>query len=178
MKYISTYKNVKSSKALDEGIKQTFEKLEKYFDTDYTCYAVISHKGKTPNNACVEITIKTDKCTYRAETITDDFYKSTGDNLDKIKRQIKKHKTKILSKKRNKTDINTTNSNTVEEPCFENELIRRKRFEILPMSIDEAMLQLDMLDHDFFIFANEETDEVNLIYKRKDGGYGIIEVIN
>lgn len=177
MKYISTYKNVKNSKALDEGIKETFKKLEKYFETEFTCYAVISNKGKAPNNACVEITVKTDKQTYRAETTTDDFYKSVGDNLDKIKRQIKKHKTKILSKKRNQPDIKT-NSDMIGEPSFENELIRKKRFEILPMSVEEAVMQLDMLDHDFFIFTNEETDEVNLVYKRKDGGYGIIEAIN
>ena len=178
MKYIPTYKNVKSSVRLNEEIQETFGKLSKHFGDDFTCYAVISNKGKGAATACVEITIKTDKHTYRAESITEDFYKSVNENADKIKRQINKHKTKILSKKRDRADVPVEVDEVHEEPHFENEFVRRKRYEIMPMSTEDAAMQLDLLDHDFFLFINEETDETNLIYKRKEGGYGIIEAVN
>jgi ribosomal subunit interface protein len=178
MKYIPTYKNVKSSERLNETIQEIFGKLNKHFGDDFTCYAVISNKGKGPETACVEITIKTDRQTYRAESVTEDFYKSVNENADKIKRQIKKHKTKILSKKRDRAEMPIPVEVEHEEPHFENEFVRKKRYEMMPMSTEDAALQLDMLDHDFFLFINEETDETNVIYKRKDGGYGIIEAVD
>lgn len=178
MKYIPTYKNVKSSERLNETIQEIFGKLSKHFGDDFTCYAVISEKGKGAATSCVEITIKTDKHTYRAESVTEDFYKSVNENADKIKRQINKHKTKILSKKRDRADIPVEAVIEPEEPHFENEFVRKKRYEIIPMSTEDAAMQLDMLDHDFYLFINEETDETNLIYKRKDGGYGIIEAVD
>ena len=178
MKYIPTYKNVKSSVRLNEEIQETFGKLNKHFGDEFTCYAVISEKGKGPETACVEITIKTDKHTYRAESITDDFYKSVNENADKIKRQIKKHKTKVLSKKRDRAEMPVVMEPEHEEPHFNDDFIRRKRYEMMPMSTEDAVMQMDMLDHDFFLFINEETDETNLIYKRKDGGYGIIEAVD
>jgi putative sigma-54 modulation protein len=178
MKYIPTYKNVKSSERLNETIQEIFGKLDKHFGDEFTCYAVISEKGKGPATACVEITIKTDHQTYRAESVTEDFYKSVNENADKIKRQIKKHKTKILSKKRDRVDVSFDMPTEHEEPHFDNDVVRKKRYEIMPMSTEDAAMQLDMLDHDFYLFINEETDETNLIYKRKDGGYGIIEAVD
>ena len=155
MKYIPTYKNVKSSQRLNEEIQETFGKLSKHFGDNYTCYAVISEKGKGPATSCVEITIKTDKQTYRAESITEDFYKSVNENADKIKRQISKHKTKVLSKKRDRSNVSVIEQNEPEEPHFEDEFIRRKRYEMIPMTAEDAVMQLDMLDHDFFLFINE-----------------------
>lgn len=175
MKYIPTYKNVKSSPKLNEEIQEVFGKLNKHFGENYTCYAVISNKGKGPATACVEITIKTDKQTYRAESITEDFYKSVNENADKIKRQINKYKTKIISRKRENREVPLHNAEMNERKMLEKELIRKKRFDLEPMSVEEASIQLEVLDHDFYIFLNEETGETNLIYKRKDGGYGIIE---
>ena len=175
MKYIPTYKNVKSSQKLNEEIQEIFGKLEKHFGDNYTCYAVVSSKGKGPATSCVEITIKTDKQTYRAESITDDFYKSVNECADKIKRQINKYKTKILSKKRDKKEYSANDDEHSERKMLEKELVRKKRFDLEPMSIEEATVQLEVLDHDFYIFLNEETGETNLVYKRKGGGYGVIE---
>ena len=183
MKYISNYKNVKQSDALDNAIKSNCEKLDKYFNKDYTCYANVSTKGKGSETNCVEITIKTDRFTYRAESTTSDFYKSVNEDIEKIKRQINKRKNKMIAKKRKVEDknmeaIHTDNDFHAEEPSFSDEIIRRKRFELTPMSYEEAILQLDMLDHDFFMFINDSTGETNLVYKRKDGGVGIIEAID
>lgn len=178
MKYTSVYRNVKVSKALDEGIKATFEKLAKYFKVDFGCHAVVSTKGKEPMNASVEITIKADGQIYRAESISDDFYKSVREDYDKIRRQIRKYRTKILSKKRGKDNVFIEEGKEFNENYPENEIIRKKRFEIIPMSAENAIMQLDILDHDFFIFTNEETEEINVVYKRKDSGYGIIEIAN
>ena len=174
MKYISNYKNVKQSDALDNAIRSNCEKLDKYFNKDYTCYANVSTKGKGSETNCVEITIKTDRFTYRAESTED---------IEKIKRQINKRKNKMIAKKRKVEDknmeaIHTDNDFHAEEPSFSDEIIRRKRFELTPMSYEEAILQLDMLDHDFFMFINDSTGETNLVYKRKDGGVGIIEAID
>ena len=99
MKYTSVYKNVKNSSALDVDIRETFEKFEDYFDQDFVCHAVVSQKGKGEAIKCVEITIRVGKYTFRAESVTDSFHKSVDENYDKIKKQIRRHKDKLLSKK-------------------------------------------------------------------------------
>lgn len=176
MKYVSVYKNIKNSCHLDNEIKNTFEVLSKHLGDDFNCYATVSNKGKSPCNSCVEITIKAKKQTYRAESITEDFYQSVNECFEKIKRQIRKYKTKVLSQKRQKDDTYVSDTITDNETDNEEKIVRKKRFELLPMSIDEAIAQTEMLDHDFHLFINEETDEINLIYKRKDSGYGLIEI--
>ena len=175
MKYTSTYKNIKNSSALDVDIKETFDKFEAYFDKDYSCHATVSLKGKGENVKCVEITIKTGKYTFRAESVTDSFHKSIDENFDKIKKQIRRHKDKLLSKKREKIDENAL-FNDVDDVEIETfELIRKKKFKVYPMTPEEASLQMELLGHNFFVFLNAETEDVNVIYKREDGGYGLIE---
>ena len=175
MKYTSTYKNVKNSTALDVDIQNTFDKFETYFDKDFYCHATVSKKGKGDNIKCVEITIKSGKYTFRAESTTNSFHKSVDENFEKIKKQIRRHKDKLISQKRSggiDELIGTPTDDVVEE---NNIVVRKKNFKVHPMSVEEATMQMDLLDHNFFVFLNEETEEINVVYKRDDGGYGLIE---
>ena len=174
MKYTSTYKNVKNSSALDVDIQNTFEKFETYFDNDFYCHATVSQKGKGDDIKCVEITIRSGKYTFRAESTTNSFHKSVDENFDKIKKQIRRHKDKIVSKKK-ATNIDELIGVAETEEVEETSIVRKKNFKIYPMSVEEAVLQMDLLDHNFFVFLNAETDEINVVYKRDDGGYGLIE---
>ena len=175
MKYVSSYKNVKNSAALDVDIQETFEKFSAYFDDDFTCYATVSQKGKGEAIKCVEITIRAGKHTFRAESVTDSFHKSVDANYDKIKKQIRRHKDKLLTLKRQNTWADNVSDEVVEEEDVQ-DIIRKKRFKVYPMTPDEAAMQMDLLSHNFFVFLNAYTSEVNVVYKREDGGYGVIEV--
>ena len=178
MKYTSNYKNIKSSAALDADIQKTFGKFESYFDKDFICHATISHKGKGATIKCVEITIRAGKYTFRAESITDDFHKSVDENFEKIKKQIRRHKDKVLTKKRASTDnLGFWDDAPVEEETT-NEIKRAKRFKVMPMSVEEAAMQMELLAHNFYVFLNAETDSVNVVYKRKANTYGLIEPEN
>lgn len=172
MKYTATYKNINASKALNENIIETFDKFEDYFDHDFSCHATISNKGKTDENKCVEITITTGKYTFRAESTTNDFYKSVDMNFDKIKKQIRRHKDKLAIRKRETIRID----NTEDIPEIKPEIVRNKKFKAYPMSVEEAVMQMDLLGHNFFIFLNEETERINVVYKRNDEGYGLIDI--
>lgn len=174
MKYTSTYKNVKNSAALDVDIQNTFDKFETYFDKDFYCHATVSQKGKGDNIKCVEITIKSGKYTFRAESTTNSFHKSVDENFEKIKKQIRRHKDKLISKKKS-GGIDELIGVIEPEEMEDASIVRKKNFKIYPMSIEEAVLQMDLLDHNFFVFLNAETDEINVVYKRDDGGYGLIE---
>lgn len=176
MKYTSTYKNVKNSSALDTDIKNKFDKFECYFDKDFNCHATVSQKGKGENIKCVEITIKSGKNTFRAESTTDSFHKSVDENFEKIKKQIRRHKDKLLSKKRSGNIDALFNEENIDDSIEESvDIVRKKNFKVYPMSTEEAILQMNMLDHNFFVFLNSETDEINVVYKRDDDGYGLIE---
>lgn len=175
MKYTSNYKGIKSSSALDTDIQNTFEKFETYFDNDFSCHATVSHKGKGDDIKCVEITIKAGKYTFRAESTTDSFHKSVDENFEKIKKQIRRHKDKLISKKRNRVNIPEEAVFETDEDTTPVKVTRNKKFKVAPMSVEEAVLQMDLLDHNFFVFLNADTDEINVVYKRQDGDYGLIE---
>jgi putative sigma-54 modulation protein len=175
MKYTSNYKNIKSSAALDADIQKTFGKFESYFDKDFICHATISHKGKGSDIKCVEITIRAGKYTFRAESVTDDFHKSVDENFEKIKKQVRRHKDKVLTRKRASGDNLGFWDETPIEEDENNEIKKAKRFKVMPMSVEEATMQMELLNHTFFVFLNAETDEINVVYKRDDGGFGIIE---
>ena len=125
----------------------------------------------------VEVTIPFNGVVIRAEESTDDMYASIDKVLDKLERQIHKHRTKLEKKIK-------SGAFKYEKPLFSSEIeldertpkvVKTKRFAVKPMSIEEAILQMELLDHDFFVFTNASTDEVNVLYTRKDGNYGLIE---
>ena len=115
----------------------------------------------------------------RAEETNDDMYAGIDLIVDKLERQIRKHKTKVNRKFREKGDVGLTFANPVPESAdFEDdelEVVRTKRFDLKPMDSEEAILQMNLLGHSFYVFTNADTNRTNVVYKRKDGRYGLIE---
>jgi putative sigma-54 modulation protein len=116
----------------------------------------------------------------RAEDRSDDMYASMDAVVDKLERQIRKHKTKINRKFRQEGSLKTlfvegTSSDNAELENDEFEVVRTKRFTLKPMDVEEAILQMNMVGHNFFVFSNIDTRTVNVVYKRNDGKYGLIE---
>ena len=122
----------------------------------------------------VEITIPLHNFIIRSEETQDDFYASVDKAIDVIERQIRKNKTKIKAKEA-KTRIDFNIVDIEEEEHEENNIIKHKKIEVKPMDEEEAILQLELLGHEFYLFKNVDTDKEAVVYKRKNGGYGIIE---
>jgi len=159
-----------------EGIKSYIEeklgKLDQYFENpeERKAYVVVRVKNE---EQIIEITIPTPKFTLRAETRNKDLYASIDLSIDKLERQIRKNKTKMRKKFKDILEYELLLQNEEEENT--SSVQKRKTIELKPMDEEEAVLQMELLDHDFFLFKNVETDSLAVLYKRKDGSYGIIE---
>lgn len=126
------------------------------------------------NKKIVEITIIYNNMIFRAEQSSDDLEEALDRCVDSLIRQIRKNKTKVEKKlKHGAFDDYVADANLVEETSFD--VVRTKTVGLKPQSIDEAILQMNMLGHMFYVFINKDSDEVNVVYKRNDGGYGVIE---
>ena len=159
--------------AIRDYAEKKISKLEKYFDSPEDLAVTIFVK---PSGALqkAEVTIVFKKFVLRAEDSNKDLYAAFDLVTDKLERQIRKNKTRM---KKNKDSIKMFNLDfaTKKEEEKETNIVRRKNVEMKPMNEEEAILQMELIDHDFFIFRNEKTNLINIIYKRKDGNYGIIE---
>ena len=173
--------NIRGSKdILDESVKNYIEtkigKLDKYFENPDEITANILDK-ESGIKETIEVTIPIKKAILRAEDSNKDIYAAIDLVLEKLERQIRKNKTKIKHKT-NKENIDVfIDFEITEEEVNNNKIIKRKKVENKPMDEEEAILQMDLLGHDFFIFKNISTDNVAVVYRRKDGDYGIIEMI-
>lgn len=169
--------------ALREYVDKKLSKLEKYFEAPPTSEGSVT-LGVVRGLHTVEVTIPLAGVTLRAEDRSDDMYASIDAVVDKLERQIRKHKTKINRKFRQegiKTLLVDGASTAVaveeqEQDQYEDfEVVKNKRFTMKPMDVEEAILQMNMVGHSFFVFSNIETSEVSVVYKRDDGKYGLIE---
>lgn len=167
--------------ALREYVDKKLGRLEKYFD------APPSSDGTVTLNAIrgvhtVEVTIPLPGVLLRAEDRSDDMYASIDAVVDKLERQIRKYKTKLNRKVRQEglrvaaeaSATSTRLADEVEEEEGDFQVVRTKRFTLKPMDVEEAILQMDMLGHNFFVFSNIDSRDVNVVYKRNDGKYGLI----
>ena len=174
MKFNIHGKKLEVTESIKEYIENKIGRLDKYFDNPDNITATVSIKlsGK---KQVVEVTINTHSFVIRGEEANNDLYASIDLVSDKIERQIRKNKTR-MHKKINKDKIKDFNLAYESEPEEKNDIIvKRKIIETKPMDEEEAILQMELLGHDFFVFKNANTDEFNIIYKRKEGNYGIIE---
>ncbi|AIQ65869.1 putative sigma-54 modulation protein [compost metagenome] len=167
--------------ALREYVDKKLSRLEKYFDAPPTQEGFVT-LSVIRGLHTVEVTIPLAGVTLRAEVRSDDMYASIDGVVDKLERQIRKHKTKLNRKFRQEGSLKTlfveggSGSNVaVEEQDDELEVVRNKRFTLKPMDVEEAILQMNMVGHNFFVFSNIDTSEVSVVYKRNDGKYGLIE---
>lgn len=171
MKYIMTGKNVALTDALKATVERKLGKLEKYFTGDVEAHVTLSVQ-KTKQ--IIEVTIPFNGMILRAEESTGDMYSSIDNVVEKLEKQIIKHKTK-LEKKIREGAIKFADVPRYENDEDEINIKKVKKFSLKPMNVDEAVLQMELLGHDFFVFKNADTDDVNVVYKRNDGAYGIIE---
>lgn len=164
------------TESIKSYIDSKLNKLEKYFDNHDEISANVLVRV-TGRNQTVEVTIPTNHFTLRAEEAHDDLYAAIDLVVDKLERQIRKNKTRIekRSKKDKFKEINYDFNIELDEE-EDNKIVKRKKLDMKPMSEEEAILQMNLLGHVFFIFKNIDDENICLLYKRNDGNYGIIEV--
>lgn len=175
MKIILSGKNIEIGDSLRKQADKKIRKIEKYFKPNVDAQVTLSTEGY---RHIVEVTIPFDGVVIRAEESTDDMYTSLDRVIEKLEKQIHKHRTKLEKKLKEgafKFDGEAFVSGAVQAEESKGRIIRNKRFVIKPMTEEEALTQMDLLGHSFFVFLNAETNEVNVLYKRKDGNYGLIE---
>ena len=161
--------------AIKEYIASKLDKLNKYFDSpeDITANILVKVKGFEQT---IEVTIPTTNFTIRNEESAEDLYAAIDLVTDKIERQIRKNKTKINKIEKDAAKkLNFAFMENMEEDEEDKIIVRRKTLNTKPMDEEEAMLQMEMLGHDFFVYKDRDTKRVCIIYKRKDNNYGIIE---
>lgn len=161
--------------AINDYVESKIGKLDKYFkDEDIESNIVIKIRG---NKQIIEVTIITDNFILRSEEEHDDLYAAIDLVIDKLERQIRKNKTKLKKQNINNKYKQFNFEYEVEEEIEEedNKIVKRKTISTKPMDEEEAILEMELLGHNFFVFKDMHTDGVNVIYKRKDGNYGIIE---
>lgn len=164
---------VKITSAINDYIEAKIGKLDKYLENpnDVTANVVVKVKGK---DQTVEVTIPMKKLILRAEDTHNDLYAAIDLVSEKLERQIRKNKTRMKKRVKEITDINIDFKVDKEED-EKGRIVKRKLVETKPMNEEEAILQMNLLGHDFFVFTNEATNQINILYRRKDTNYGIIE---
>jgi len=170
MKYNIRGNKIDVTEAINDYLESKLSKVEKYFDDDVEAKAIISAKGREQK---VEVTIWSGKYNVRAEETNEDLYAAVDLVVDKLERQLKRYKDKFNNKKVAKEEFIPEIEDYFEEE--EQDVVRRKEVFLKPIDEEEAITQMELLGHTFFVFKNVETNKINVVYKRKDGGYGIIE---
>ncbi len=148
-------------------------RLSKFFGDEADAKIVLA---EVKNKIELELTVKYNSMIYRSERIAEDKNVALDDAIDKIIRQIRRNKTKV-EKRLKDTAFKEAFAEPVEEQA-DYEIIKHKRFKMKPMAIDEAILQMDLLGHNFFMFINADTNETNVVYKRDEGNYAVLEPDN
>lgn len=171
MRYTIYGRNMHVTDNVKDLLKKKISKFDRYFNEDTDVYVTLSTEK---HNQVVEITIPIGSSVLRAEVKSKDLKSAISKAIDRLEGQLRKHKTKL--KKHYNDELVHYNIDLVEEePEEEKKVVRNKKFAIKPMSIEEATLQMDLLGHNFFIFINADTNDVNVVYEREDGNYGLIE---
>ena len=175
MKFTFTEKKMDSSEELRNYSIRKISKLDRFFKTEADAYVTYSiERGRF----LAEITIHNNGMYYRASELTSDMYASVDSGVAAIERQIRRNKTRLEKKLREgsfERDAAPVFAPVEEEEPEEFKIVRNKRFSIKPMSPEEAILQMNLLDHEFFVFKNMDAeDAISVVYKRKQGGYGLI----
>jgi putative sigma-54 modulation protein len=175
MKYIIRGDKILVTESIKKYIKEKLDKLDKYFEKSNEIEATVLIKVKGFNQK-IEVTIPTNNFIIRNEETSEDLYAAIDKVADKIERQIRKNKTKINQIERNCTKKMMLDFLSEEEEAKEdNKIVKRKKLDTKPMDEEEAILQMEMLCHDFFIYKDRNTGKVCVLYRRKDNNYGIIE---
>ncbi|MEW4355271.1 ribosome-associated translation inhibitor RaiA [Streptococcus pneumoniae] len=178
IKYSIRGENIEVTEAIRDYVVSKLEKIEKYFQESQELHARVNLKVYREKTAKVEVTIPLGSITLRAEDISQDMYGSIDLVTDKIERQIRKNKTKIERKNRSKVATSQLFTDALVEDADTGsaKVVRSKQIDLKPMDLDEALLQMELLGHDFFIYTDVEDNSTHVLYRREDGDVGLLEV--
>ena len=172
MKFVIVGKNIEVTPGLRSAIEEKIGKLERYFNPETEAHVTLSVEKERQK---IEVTIPVKGSIIRSEQVSNDMYVSIDLVEEIIERQLKKYKNKLVDQKQS---AGFFKQEFIEKEYMEDEevrIIRTKRFDIKPMYPEDACVQMELLGHSFFVFCNAETDQVNVVYKRKGNTYGLIE---
>ena len=172
MRFTITGKNIEVTEGLRSAIEEKIGKLDKYFSSEIQVTVTLSVEKERQK---IEVTIPVKGSIIRAEEVSNDMYVSIDLGEEVIERQLRRYKTRIVESKQAASEFSKlyVENDYDDEP--EIKIVRSKKFGIKPMDPEEACIQMELLGHSFYVFSNSETDEVNVVYKRKNGTYGLIE---
>ena len=171
MKYLIRGDKYENTEAIKEYIEAKLSRLDKYIKDSDDLEAVVLTK-KEGRRYKIEVTIPTKDFTLRNEVVDDDLYAAIDLVIDKLERQVRKNKEKLNKKKKVIEDFEID----IEDNFMEEEVIvKRKSIELKPIDEEEAILQMELLGHNFFVYKDADTDKICVLYKRKNGNYVIIE---
>lgn len=165
---------LKVTDAMKGYIEEKLEKLNKYIENSDNIRASVIVKVKNHEQR-VEITIPLKAFILRSEESKDDFYAAVDKTIDKLERQIRKNKTRIMSKQVRTNRDFAMSAFADEDELDDKKVLKRKKVEVKPMNEEEAILQMELLGHQFYMYKDSDTDQVAVVYKRTDGNYGVIE---
>jgi putative sigma-54 modulation protein len=172
MRYIISGKNIDVTESLKTAVYEKIGKLERYFTPDTEIHVTLSVEKERQK---IEVTIPVKGSIIRAEETSNDMYVSIDLVEEIIERQLRKYKNKLINYKQAAINFNKA---FMEDDYVEDDgikIVKTKRFAIKPMDAEEACVQMELLGHDFYVFRNATTNEVNVVYKRKGNTYGLIE---
>lgn len=172
MKFIILGKNIEVTPGLRSAVEDKIGKLEKYFNPDTEAHVTLSVEKDRQK---IEVTIPVKGNIIRSEQVSNDMYVSIDLVEEIIERQLKKYKTKLIAKEQS---AGCFKQDFIEKDYMDEEevqIVRTKKFDIKPMYPEDACVQMELLGHNFYVFCNAETDQVNVVYKRKGNTYGLIE---
>ena len=172
MKITISGKNIDVTEGLKAAVNEKLGKLEKYFTPDTNVIVTLSVEKERQK---IEVTIPVKGNIIRSEQVSNDMYVSIDLVEEVIERQLRKYKNKIVDKQQAATNFQKEYIDKDYEEEDEVKIIRTKKFGIKPMYPEDACVQMELLGHNFFVFYNAETDQVNVVYKRKGNTYGLIE---
>lgn len=184
MKVNITGKNYTTYDKLDDTIEKKLSRLDKYFSDDIVANVVLSQKRGRDK---IEVTINAKGMVFRAEELNSDIYEGIDKVVDKLSNQMSKFKGKLARRyndnKALKFEFEDEELEEEEEEAeednfeeiYDTPVVKTKKFELRPMDVDEAILEMEMLGHNFFVYLDMDTDSVNVVYKRNGGSYGVLE---
>ncbi|MBO7339174.1 MAG: ribosome-associated translation inhibitor RaiA [Lachnospiraceae bacterium] len=172
MKFIILGRNLEVTPGLKAAVEDKIGKLDKYFNPNTEVHVTLSVEKERQK---IEVTIPVKGNIIRSEQVSNDMYVSIDLVEEIIERQLKKYKNKIVDKHQSGGDFNQAFIDNDYPEDEEIKIVRTKKFDIKPMYPEDACIQMELLGHNFYVFCNAETDQVNVVYKRKNDTYGLIE---
>lgn len=172
MRFVITGRNIEVTDGLKAAVEEKLGKLDRFFSKETEVIVTLSVEKERQK---IEVTIPVKGNIIRSEQVSNDMYVSIDLVEEIIERQLKKYKNKIIEQKQNQAAFAQEYIEKDYEDEAEVKIIRTKKFGVKPMDPEEACVQMELLGHNFFVFYNSETDQINVVYKRKGNTYGLIE---